>query len=43
MAKVDEAGALLPGRGLGAHNDAIAMQYLSSGSTFDPKPPRSTR
>jgi glucarate dehydratase len=39
MAEVDKAHALYREHGLGARDDAIAMQYLIPGWTFDPKRP----
>jgi glucarate dehydratase len=39
MAEVDKAHALYRQHGLGARDDAIAMQYLMPGWTFDPKRP----
>lgn len=39
MAKVDEAHALYQQYGLGARDDAVAMQSLISGWKFDPKRP----
>lgn len=39
MAAVDKAHALYRQHGLGARDDALAMQYLVPGWTFDPKRP----
>jgi glucarate dehydratase len=39
MAEVDKAHALYQQHGLGARDDAVAMQYLIPGWTFDPKRP----
>jgi len=39
MAAVEKAHALYLQHGLGARNDAMAMQYLMPGWTFDPKRP----
>lgn len=39
MAEVEKAHALYLKHGLGARDDAIAMQYLIPGWTFDPKRP----
>ncbi len=39
MAQVEKANALYQGMGLGARNDAQAMQYLIPGWTFDNKRP----
>ncbi len=39
MAEVEKAHALYRQHGLGARDDAIAMQYLIPGWTFDPKRP----
>ena len=39
MAKVEKANALYQGMGLGARNDAQAMQYLIPEWSFDPKRP----
>ena len=39
MAEVEKAHALYKQHGLGARDDAIAMQYLISGWKFDPKKP----
>ncbi|WP_041675291.1 glucarate dehydratase [Ramlibacter tataouinensis] len=39
MAEVEKAHALYQQHGLGARDDAIAMQYLVPGWTFDPKRP----
>ncbi len=39
MAEVEKAHALYLQHGLGARDDAIAMQYLIPGWTFDPKRP----
>jgi glucarate dehydratase len=39
MAEVEEAHALYKQHGLGARDDAIAMQYLVPGWKFDPKRP----
>jgi glucarate dehydratase len=39
MDAVDQAHALYRQHGLGARDDAIAMQYLIPGWTFDPKRP----
>jgi glucarate dehydratase len=39
MAEVDQAHALYRQQGLGARDDAQAMQYLVPGWTFDPKRP----
>jgi glucarate dehydratase len=39
MAEVEKAHQLYLQHGLGARNDAMAMQYLISGWKFDPKSP----
>jgi glucarate dehydratase len=39
MAEVEKANRLYQQHGLGARDDAIAMQYLSPGWRFDPKRP----
>jgi glucarate dehydratase len=39
MAEVDKAHALYQQHGLGARDDAVAMQYLIPGWSFDPKRP----
>lgn len=39
MAEVEKAHALYQEHGLGARDDALAMQYLVPGWTFDPKRP----
>ena len=39
MAEVDKAHALYLKHGLGARDDAVAMQYLIPGWSFDPKRP----
>ena len=39
MAEVDKAHALYRQHGLGARDDALAMQYLTPGWRFDPKRP----
>ena len=39
MAEVDKAHELYKQHGLGARDDAVAMQYLIPGWTFDPKRP----
>jgi glucarate dehydratase len=39
MAEVEKAHALYKQHGLGARDDAIAMQYLIPGWTFNPKRP----
>jgi glucarate dehydratase len=39
MAEVERAHALYERVGLGARDDAAAMQYLVPGWTFDPKRP----
>ena len=39
MAQVEAAHQVYLGMGLGARNDAVAMQYLISGWKFDPKKP----
>ena len=39
MAEVEKAHALYREHGLGARDDAMAMQYLIPGWTFDPKRP----
>jgi glucarate dehydratase len=43
MAEVEKAHALYLQHGLGARDDAIAMQYLMPGWTFDPKRPALVR
>jgi glucarate dehydratase len=43
MAEVEKANALYRGMGLGARDDAQAMQYLIPGWKFDPKRPCLTR
>ncbi len=43
MAEVEKAHALYKQHGLGARDDAIAMQYLIPGWKFDPKPPAMVR
>jgi glucarate dehydratase len=39
MEEVEKAHALYRTHGLGARDDAVAMQYLVPGWTFDPKRP----
>jgi glucarate dehydratase len=39
MAEVEKAHRLYQEHGLGARDDAVAMQYLVPGWTFDPKRP----
>jgi glucarate dehydratase len=39
MAEVEKAHALYKQHGLGARDDAVAMQYLIPGWRFDPKRP----
>ena len=39
MAEVEKAHQLYLQHGLGARNDAVAMQYLIPGWTFNPKMP----
>jgi glucarate dehydratase len=39
MAEVDKAHQLYKQRGLGARDDAVAMQYVIPGWKFDPKRP----
>ena len=39
MAEVERAHALYREHGLGARDDAVAMQYLIPGWRFDPKRP----
>ncbi len=39
LAQVEKAHALYQSHGLGARDDAVAMQYLVPGWTFDPKRP----
>ncbi len=39
MAEVEKAHQLYQQHGLGARDDAVAMQYLIPGWTFDPKRP----
>jgi len=39
MARIEQAHELYKARGLGARDDAVAMQYLIPGWTFDPKRP----
>jgi len=39
MAQVEAAHQVYLGMGLGARNDAVAMQYLIPGWKFDPKKP----
>jgi glucarate dehydratase len=39
MVEVEKAHALYLEHGLGARDDAVAMQYLVPGWTFDPKRP----
>jgi glucarate dehydratase len=39
LAEVDKAHRLYLEHGLGARDDAVAMQYLIPGWTFDPKRP----
>jgi glucarate dehydratase len=39
MPELDRAHALCLMRGLGARDDAVAMQYLVPGWSFDPKRP----
>jgi glucarate dehydratase len=39
MAEVGKANALYQAHGLGARDDAMAMQYLIPNWTFDPKRP----
>ena len=43
MAEVDKAHALYQQHGLGARDDAVAMQYLIPGWAFDPKRPAMVR
>ena len=43
MAEVEKAHALYHQHGLGARDDAIAMQSLVPGWTFDPKRPALAR
>ena len=43
MAEVERAHALYKQHGLGARDDAVAMQYLIPGWTFDPKRPALVR
>jgi glucarate dehydratase len=43
MAEVEKANALYRQHGLGARDDAIGMQYLIPGWTFDPKRPALVR
>ena len=43
MAEVEKAHALYRQHGLGARDDAMAMQYLIPGWTFDPKRPAMVR
>jgi hypothetical protein len=43
MAEVEKAYALYKARGLGARDDAAAMQYVVPGWTFDPKRPALAR
>jgi glucarate dehydratase len=43
MAEVEKANALYQQHGLGARDDAIAMQYLIPGWKFDPKKPALVR
>jgi glucarate dehydratase len=43
MAEVEKAHALYKARGLGARDDAAAMQYVIPGWTFDPKRPALAR
>ena len=43
MAEVEKAHALYKQHGLGARDDAVAMQYLIPGWTFDPKRPALVR
>jgi glucarate dehydratase len=43
MVEVDKAHRLYRQHGLGARDDAVAMQYLISGWTFDPKRPALVR
>ena len=43
MAEVEKAHALYKARGLGARDDAAAMQYVVPGWTFDPKRPALAR
>jgi len=43
MAAVERAHQVYRGMGLGARNDAVAMQYLVPGWTFDPKRPALVR
>ncbi|MCY7525901.1 glucarate dehydratase, partial [Bacillus safensis] len=39
LEKIEEANRLYKQMKLGARNDAIQMQYLMNGWTFDPKKP----
>ena len=43
FAALEKANALYQAHGLGARNDAIAMQYLIPGWRFDPKRPALVR
>jgi glucarate dehydratase len=43
MAEVEKAHRLYNEHGLGARDDAVAMQYLIPGWTFDPKRPAFVR
>ena len=43
MDAVERAHALYLQHGLGARNDAVAMQYLIPGWTFNPKSPAMVR
>jgi glucarate dehydratase len=43
MAEVDKAHRLYLQHGLGSRDDAMAMQYLMPGWTFDPKRPALVR
>ena len=43
MAEVDKAHQLYLQHGLGARDDAVAMQYLIPGWRFDPKRPAMQR
>jgi len=43
MAEVEKAHQLYLQHGLGSRDDAVAMQYLMPGWTFDPKRPAFVR
>ena len=43
MVEVEKAHALYRQQGLGARDDAVAMQYLIPGWTFNPKQPALVR